>query len=298
MVESDALTADTGVMARAIWSGTISFGMVAIPVKLFSAVSEKNVRFNQIDARNGARVRQQRVNEVTGEEVAYADIVKGYEITKGNYIVVSEDELAAFMPEADHSLDLECFVDLDEIDPIFFDGAYHVAPAQAAKPYALLVQAMEESNKVAIAKFVMRSKQHVAVLRPKDGTLLLSMMVYADELTAAADIEEFEALEKVTVTKKELAMAESLIESLSESFDPASYHDTYRDQVMELIEKKAAGHEIRTDITPAPSADKVVDLMAALEASVKAAKAARVRHPTAVEDDGAVEAKPKRRKTA
>lgn len=289
-------------MARAIWSGTISFGMVAIPVKLFSAVSEKNVRFNQIDARNGARVRQQRVNEVTGEEVSYADIVKGYEVTKGNYIVVSEDELAAFMPEADHSLELECFVDLDEIDPIFFDGAYHVAPVQAAKPYALLVQAMEESNKVAIAKFVMRSKQHVAVLRPKDGTLLLSMMVYADELTAASDIEEFDSLEKVTVTKKELAMAESLIESLSESFDPASYHDTYRDQVMELIEKKAAGHEIRTDITPAPSADKVVDLMAALEASVKAAKAARVRHPTAVDgeapDDDAVEARPKRRKTA
>ena len=277
MVDRRGSAADTGGMARAIWSGTISFGMVAIPVKLFSAVSEKNVRFNQIDARNGARVRQQRINEVTGEEVAYADIVKGYEVTKGNYIVLTEDELAAFLPEADHSLELECFVDLDEIDPIFFDGAYHVAPVQSAKPYALLVRAMEDSNKVAIAKFVMRSKQHVAVLRPKDGTLLLSMMVYADELTAVAEIEEFESLEAVTVTDKELALAASLIESLSEEFDPESYHDTYRDQVMELIEMKAAGHEMRTDITPAPSAEKVVDLMAALEASVRAAKEMRRR---------------------
>ena len=269
-------------MPRAIWSGSISFGLVNIPVKLYSAISEKNVRFNQLDRRNGARVKQQRVNAETGEEVGWDDIVKGYEVSKGNYIIVSDDELASFSPEATHTIDLECFVDLDEIDPIYFDGAYHVAPALAAKPYALLVQAMEASNKVAIAKFVMRSKQYLAALRPKDGTLLLSMMVYADELTGTGEISEFEDVASVKIEKKELAMADQLIASLSEAFDPAMFHDTYREQVLELIDRKAGGEEIVAQVTAPPSADKVIDLMAALEASVKAAKGARTRHPTAL----------------
>ena len=267
-------------MPRAIWSGSISFGLVNIPVKLYSAISEKNVRFNQLDKRNGARVKQQRVNAETGDEVPWDDIVKGYEVTSGNYVLVTDDELAAFAPEATHTIDLECFVDLDEIDPIFFDGAYHVTPAQTPKPYALLVRAMEESNKVAIARFVMRSKERVAVLRAVDGTLLLSMMVYADELNAKDDLAEFEELADVEVTSKELAMAESLIESLSEPFEPEHYHDTYRESVLELIEQKASGAPmIAAAGTKAASAD-VVDLMAALEASVQAAKEARGRHPT------------------
>jgi DNA end-binding protein Ku len=269
-------------MPRAIWSGSISFGLVNIPVKLYSAISEKNVRFNQLDRRNGARVKQHRVNAETGEEVGWEDIVKGYEVSKGNYVLVSEDELMAFAPEANHQIDLECFVDLDEIDPIFFDGAYHVAPAQAAKPYALLVRAMEEANKVAIARFVMRSKQYLAALRPKDGTLLLSMMVYADEINPTQEIGEFDDVASVSVDQRELAMAGQLIESLSEPFEPESYHDTYREQVLELIERKAGGEQIVAETTPAPSADKVIDLMAALEASVQAAKGARGRHPTAL----------------
>ncbi len=270
-------------MPRAIWSGSISFGLVSIPVKLYSAISEKSVRFNQIDGRNGARVRQMRVNAETGEEVPYAEIVKGFEIAKDTYVTVTDEELSAFAPEATHSLDLECFVDLDEIDPIFFDGAYHVAPSTAAKPYALLVRAMEEANKVAIARFVMRSKEHVAVLRPREGTLVLSMMVYADELNAASDIGEFDDVAAVDVDRRELAMAESLIASLSEPFDPESYHDTYRDRVLDLVERKSSGEVIRADVTAAPSADAVVDLMAALEASVRAAKASRSRHPSALE---------------
>lgn len=274
-------------MPRAIWSGSISFGLVNIPVKLYSAISEKTVRFNQLDRRNGARVRQLRVNAETGEEVTWDDIVKGYEITKGNYIQITDDELAAFAPEITHTLDLECFVDLDEIDPIFFDGAYHVAPEKAAKPYALLVRAMEQSNKVAIARFVMRSKQYLAALRPREGTLLLSMMVYADEINPAAEIPELDGLDSVTVDERELAMARQLIDSLTEPFDPELFHDHYREQVLELIDRKAAGERITPDITPAPSADKVVDLMAALEASVAAAKQARSRHPTAAGDEGA-----------
>jgi DNA end-binding protein Ku len=269
-------------MPRAIWSGSISFGLVNIPVKLYSAISEKNVRFNQLDRRNGARVKMVRTNSETGDEVTWDDIVKGFEVSKGNYVLVTDDDLAAFAPEQSHSIDLECFVDLDEIDPIFFDGAYHVAPAKAAKPYALLVQAMEESNKVAIARFVMRSKQYLAALRPKDGTLLLSMMVYADEINAVDEIGEFDDVASVKVDQRELAMAGQLIESLSEPFDPAAFHDTYREQVLELIDRKAGGETIVADTTPPPSADKVIDLMAALEASVQAAKGSRTRHPTAL----------------
>lgn len=291
-------------MPRAIWSGSISFGLVNIPVKLYPAISEKTVRFNQLDRRNGARIRMQRTNAETGEEVAWEDIVKGYEVTKGSYVTVTDDELAAFAPEITHTIDLECFVDLAAIDPIYFDGAYHVAPVKAAKPYALLVSAMEESNKVAVARFVMRSKQHLAALRPKDGTLLLSMMVYADEINATDEIGEFDELDGVKVAAKEVAMAEQLIASLSEPFDPESFHDAYREQVLNLIDRKISGERIVAEITPAPSAEKVVDLMAALEASVAAAKAARERHPTAteeVEKPSATEAPrkaPARRKSA
>jgi DNA end-binding protein Ku len=160
----------------------------------------------------------------------------------------------------------------------------------AAKPYALLVQAMEASNKVAIAKFVMRSKQYLAALRPKDGTLLLSMMVYADELTGTGEISEFEDVASVKIEKKELAMADQLIASLSEAFDPAMFHDTYREQVLELIDRKAGGEQIVAQVTAPPSADKVIDLMAALEASVKAAKGARGRHPTALASVDGVDA--------
>ena len=276
-------------MPRPMWSGSISFGLVSIPVKLYSAVTERPVRFNQVDARNGARIRQKRVNEVTGEEIEYADIAKGYEISKDKYLIVTDDELTALAADATHRLDLECFVDLDEIDPIFYDGAYHVAPSKSAKPYALLVQAMQASNKVAIARFVMRSKEHVAVLRPKDDALVMSMMVYADELNSKDELGEFEELDNVEVSDRELAMAESLIESLSEPFIPENYHDTYRERVMQLIEQKSAGIEITT-AAPAARNDNVVDLMDALQASLVASKAARKRHPTAVpadEEEGA-----------
>lgn len=293
-------------MPRPIWKGSINFGLISIPVKLYSAVTEKSVRFHQLDSRDGARVRQKRVNENTGLEVEYGDIAKGYELSPDNYVLVTEAELAEFTSSATHSLDLECFVDLDEIDPIFFDGAYHVTPAQTPKPYALLVRAMEESNKVAIARFVMRSKERVAVLRAVNGTLVLSMMVYADELNPTNTLAEFDELADVEVTPRELAMAESLIDSLSEAFEPERYHDTYRESVLELIERKASGAPmVAAAGTKAASAD-VVDLMAALEASVQAAKQARGRHPTSehaaaeaaddAADDAAATARPPRKR--
>lgn len=288
-------------MPRAIWSGSISFGLIYIPVKLYSAVTERSVRFNQIDRRNGSRIRQRRVNAETGEDVPVEEIVKGFELTKGNYVLVSEADLATIAPEGNGLMELDCFVDLDEIDPIYFDGAYHVVPEKAAKPYALLVRAMEESRKVAVARFVMRAKQYVAVMRPKDGALLMSMLVYDDEINDVADLDELADLAKVTIDDRELAMAGQLVESLTQDWDPERYHDEYRERVLDLIDQKAAGKELVAELPSGPDPSKVVDLIAALEASVAAAKASRQRHPTSGDADGATEAeavpaKPKRAK--
>jgi DNA end-binding protein Ku len=293
-------------MPRAIWSGSISFGLVNIPVKLFAAVSRKNVSFNQIDSRTGARVRQRRVSSVDGEEVPYEQIVKGYELPSGEYVTVSDQELAALDPEAVRTIDIEEFVDLADIDPVYYDAAYYLVPdATTAKPYKLLATAMEEAQKVGIARFVMRTKQYLAAVRPKDGHLLLSTMVYDDEVVKPDEIGGFDVLDKVEVSSREVDMAEQLIASLAEGFEPAKHRDTYREAVLELIERKAAGATELVTAPAAPSAEKVVDLMAALEASVAAAKAARSRHPTgrnderaavvAAGDEATEEARPKRR---
>jgi len=269
-------------MPRALWNGAISFGLINIPVKLYSAISPRSVRFNQIDTTNNARIRNRKVNAETGDEVDPDDIARGFEVSKGQYVIVSDDELAALQPKASHTIDLEEFVDLGEVDPIYFDGAFHVAPGPGAgKPYALLVQALSEAGKVAVARFVMRSRQHVAIMRPVDGRLLLSMMVYADEINAADGIDEFELLDDVELSDKEVEMAEQLIESLTAEFDPGRFTDTYRAELMGLIEAKAAGAEPALEAPSTVDDDVVVDLMAALERSVADAKKARGRHPSA-----------------
>ena len=285
-------------MPRAIWSGSISFGLVNIPVKLYNAVSRKNVSFNQIDSKTNTRVKMQRVNS-EGEEVPYERIVKGYELSPDHYVLIEPEELDALDPEATHTVDIEAFIDLAEIDPIYYDSAYYVAPVKAAeKPYALLVAAMEEQQKVAIARFVMRTKQYLAALRPKDGKLLISTMVYADEVVPAEEVGEFDGLDDIKVSDKELAMAKQLIDSLSVDFDPNEFRDDYRDKVLELIERKAGGEEIVLE-APAPADEgKVVDLMAALEASVKEARAARARHPASSDDEAADEAEEPKKKPA
>ncbi len=267
-------------MARAIWSGSISFGLVNIPVKLYSAVSRKNVRFNLLDSDSGTRIRQKRVNPDTGLEVPSDRQVKGYELGEGRYVTVTEEELSSLDPKASRTIDLQEFVLQSEIDPVFYDSAYFLAPDPVAKKaYALLVHAMEEADRVGIARFVMRTKQYVAAMRVRDGRLMLSTMVYADELNDAADIDGLEDLEDVELTEAERTMAEQLIDSLSQTFEPDRYEDTYRLRVLDLVERKAAGEEIVMSVE-GPSPDTVVDLMAALEASVAAAKEARSRHPT------------------
>jgi len=269
-------------MARSIWSGTISFGLIAIPVKLFTAVRHQAVSFNQLDDRNMGRIRYQKVSEETGEEVPAAQIVKGFEISKGRYVVIDPDELEPFVPVATKTIELEEFVDLDQIDPVYFEKPYYVAPHLNPKPYVLLARALEASGKVAIARFVMRGRQHTAAIRAEHSRLVMSTLAYADEVVAPDAVEDFTGVDDVEVADREVKMAEMLVESLTAEFDPTKFRDEYRVQVLDLIAKKAAGEEFEL---PAVGAEKpqVVDLMAALEASVEAAKAARARHPTARE---------------
>lgn len=268
-------------MPRAIWSGSISFGLVNIPVKLYTAVSRKNVRFNQLDKSTGTRIKQRRVNPDTGDEVAFDDIVKGYELGEGRYVTVTDDELASLDPAASRTIDLQEFVQQSEIDPVFYDAAYYLVPDPVAKKaYALLVHAMEESDRVGVARFVMRTKQYLAAMRVRDGRLMLSTMVYADELNPPEELDGFEGMDEIELTQAELDMAEQLIDSLAGPFEPEKYEDTHRNQVLDLIERKAAGEEIVV-AADGPSQEKVVDLMAALEASVAAAKESRKRHPSA-----------------
>ena len=278
-------------MPRPVWSGTISFGLVAIPIKMFHAVSKKSIAFNQLDDRSMSRIRLKKVSADTGDDVPDEHIVKGYEVSKGQYVLVDPDELEPFIPAATHSIDLEEFVDLSEIDPVYFDTPYVLAPDKNAKPYVLLARAMESAGKVGIGKFVMRNKQYVAAIRASDGKLLMSTMVFADEVVDTARIDELDAVAGVEVSDREMAMAEALVDSLAAAFEPAKYRDEYREQVLGLIDNKAAGEEFEVPAAVA-AAPKVVDLMAALEASVKAAKDARKRHPSATEAE--VATKPKR----
>lgn len=292
-------------MPRPVWSGTVSFGLVAIPIKLFHAVSKKGVSFNQLDDRTMSRIKLKKVSADTGDEVPDEHIVKGYEVTKGRYVVVDPDELEPFIPSATKSIELEEFVDLNEIDPVYFDSPYIVAPDKTPKPYVLLAQAMERAGKVAIGRFVMRNKQYVAAIRAVDGVLLMSTMVFADEVVSVDAIDDLEILNTVEVSPKEVKMAEALVDSLAADFEPSKYRDQYREQVLDLIERKAGGEEFETPAAVA-AAPQVVDLMAALEASVKAAKEARGRHPAGGPENETVatvksirSAKPKRaRKSA
>ena len=267
-------------MPRPVWSGTISFGLVAIPVKLFNAVKRKSVSFNQLDDRTMSRIRYRKVSDESGEEVPDDHIIKGYEISKGRYVVVDPDELEPFIPAATRTVDLEEFVDLDEIDPVYFDSSFYVAPDSNPKPYALLARAMEEAGKVAIGRMVMRNKQYTAAIRAQDGRLIMSTLAYADEIVPVDSIDELADLDDVEVSKREVQMAEALVESLVGAFEPDKFQDDYRQQVLDLIDKKASGEEFEVP-EQAKEKPKIVDLMAALEASVEAAKSTRSRHPTA-----------------
>ncbi len=274
-------------MARAIWSGSISFGLLNVPVRLYSAVARRSIALREIRDSDSARIKHRRVAEGTDEEVPYENIVKAYEITPGQYVPLSKDEMSALAPEKTRAIEVQDFVDLEEIDPIYFDSPYYLGPADGAeKAYALLAKAMESSGKVAISRFVFRNKEHLAALRATGGVLTLTTMRFADEVVPAAELGDDVVPEKAQkVNKREQEMAEQLIESLSTEFDPAAYRDEYREQLLALIEKKAEGKEIVAAETEEPKATKAPDLMAALEESI-----------AAVKEQG--EAKPKRKPAA
>lgn len=276
-------------MPRAIWSGTISFGLLNVPVKLYSAAARRNIALREIRESDGARIRHRRVAEGTDEEVPYEKIQKAYEITPGRYVPLTKDELAAMAPEKTRAIEVEDFVDLDQIDPIYFDSPYYLGPAEGAeKAYALLNRSMASAGKVAIARFVFRNKEHLAAIRPNGPALTLTTMRFADEVVPVEELGDALPEKTPKVAKREVEMAEQLIDSLSSEFDPERYRDEYREQLLGLIERKAEGEDVLD--TPAPEereATKAPDLMAALEESIAAARA-----------KGKGKAKPKAKETA
>ncbi|HEX5763480.1 MAG TPA: Ku protein [Solirubrobacterales bacterium] len=264
-------------MARAIWSGTISFGLLNVPVKLYSAVARRGISLRELRESDGARIRHRRVAEGTHEEVPYESIVKAYEIAPDRYVPLTKDEMAAIAPEKTRAIEVQDFVDLEEIDPIYFDSPYYLGPAEGAeKAYSLLAQAMEESGKVAVARFVFRNKEHLAALRPGGGVLTLTTMRFADEVVPPSELDDVLPSEQPKIGKREVEMAEQLIESLTRDFDPGQYRDEYREQLLSLIERKAEGE----DVLSAPAAEEpeptaAPDLMAALEQSIAAVQGKR-----------------------
>lgn len=260
-------------MARSIWSGAISFGLVNIPVKLYSAVSRKTVRFHQLDGRTGNRIQQKRVNPQTGEEVPYEQLVKGYELSPDRYVVVTPEELESVEPKKTRMIEIEDFVELDQIDPIYYDHPYYLAPGPgAAKAYTLLLEALRATERVGIARVVIRSKEALVAIRPHEQDVLtMETLLFGDEVVSPDALDELEGAAEAEAGKREVDMARQLIDSLAADFDPDRYRDSYRERVLELIERKAEGQDIAIE-PAAEEAEPVPDLMAALEASIAQSK--------------------------
>jgi DNA end-binding protein Ku len=260
-------------MARAIWSGTISFGLLNVPVRMYSAVARRSIALREIRESDSARIKHRRVAEGTDEEVPYENIVKAYELSPGQYVPLGKDEMAALAPEKTRAIDVQDFVDIEEIDPMYFDSPYYLGPADGAeKAYSLLASAMESSGKAAIARFVFRNKEHLSAIRASDGVLTLTTMRFHDEVVPPSELDDSLPDKAPKVAKREREMAEQLIDSLSTKFNPNDYRDEYREQLLALIEQKAEGKEIVAPEAEAPKATKAPDLMAALEESIAAVK--------------------------
>ncbi|MHB8295991.1 MAG: non-homologous end joining protein Ku [Acidimicrobiales bacterium] len=263
------------IAPRAIWSGSIGFGLVSIPVKLVPGVRKQDIHFHMLHGRDGSRIRQRRVCAAEGEEVPGDEIVKGYEVSPGHYVVVDPDELAELAPEATHSIDIEDFVSLEDIDPVYYDSTYYLLPDKAgAKAYRLLRETMAAEDRVGIARVVLRTKQYLCAVRPQEQALVLSTMNFADEVISPAEMVRG-IISGPQPAERELGMARQLVAALATKFDPDRYHDTYRESLLELIERKAGGEElVASAVEPRPAA--VVDLMAALEASLKGAESRKL----------------------
>jgi DNA end-binding protein Ku len=251
-------------MARPVWTGSITFGLVAVPVRVYVATEKKDVRFHELQKGTGRRVRHRRVAEGSDKEVDRSEMVKGYEFEKGRYVELTPEELEAVQPEQSKAIEVDDFVDLDEIDPIFYERTYYIAPdgqRGGGKAYTLLRKALEKKDKIAIGHFVMRSKQYLAAIRPYDGILVLDTMFYPDEIRSHSDVKPSDA----KVTDREMQMATQLIDALTTEWEPKRYKDTHRERVLQLIRQKAKGKDIVAEPEVSPEVPK--DLMAALQAS-------------------------------
>jgi DNA end-binding protein Ku len=268
-------------MARAIWSGSISFGLLNVPVKLYSAVARRSIGLREIRESDGARIRHRRVAEGTDEEVPYEKIIKAFEISKDQYVQLAKEELEALAPEKTRAIEVQDFVDLEEIDPIYFDSPYYLGPADGAeRAYSLLARAMADSGKIAVARFVFRNKEHLAAIRPSDGVLTLTTMRFADEVVPPSELDDVLPDKQPKVDKREIEMAGQLIDSLTRSFDPGIYRDEYREQLLALIERKAEGKDVLAAPEAAePEPTKAPDLMAALEQSIAEVQSKRDGKP-------------------
>ncbi len=278
---------------RAIWKGAISFGLVTIPVKLYSATEEKDVAFHQVRRTDGSRIKYKRVAAADGEEVAYGDIAKGYELPSGEMVILTDDDLADLPLTSSRVVDVLSFVPLEQVDPIYFAKSYYIEPEKTGtKPYVLLRDALEESGKVAIVKVALRNREALATLRVRDGVFVLETMLWPDEIrTPSFDFLD----EKVEVRPQELAMAASLIDTLTGDFDPAAYTDSYREALQAVIDAKIEGREVVQPESAQPTSGTVVDLMAALRASVDAAKKAQ---SAGTSESTATEKKPAKKSVA
>jgi DNA end-binding protein Ku len=260
-------------MPRPVWTGSISFGLVNVPVKAYTAVRDHDVHFHQLDKKSGSRIRYKKVAEDSGKEVDKDDIVMGFEVRNGRYVTFDDKEIDALRPESTRAIDVTDFVSLDEIDPIYYENTYWLAPdgENAKKAYQLLLAALEDEQRVGIGTVVLRDKQHLAAIRPLDGALAMSTMRFADEVLPRSEIEDLPRRGKPD--PKALAMAKQVVEGLAGEWDPKRYHDTYTEALRKRISRKQSGKEV-VEATEEPKA-RVLDLMAALEASVDAAKKGR-----------------------
>ena len=260
-------------MPRAIWSGTISFGLLNVPVKLYSAVSRKQVSFRELRQSDGSRIRHKRVAESDGKEVDYEDIVKGYEIGPEQYVVMTRDELEELDPKKTRAIEIQDFVDIEAIDPIYFDHPYYLGPDKGSeRAYALLAKAMAERGKVAIARFVLRNREHLSAIRSDGKVLAMATMRFADEVVKADELDGVIPDDVEEPQKREIEMAGALIDQLTSDFEPDRYRDEYREELLELIESKARGEKIVESVSEEPKPTKAPDLMAALEESLAAVK--------------------------
>lgn len=259
-------------MARAIWTGSLSFGLVNVPVGLFSATQEHEVRFHQFESGTTSRIRHKRVNEDTGDEVDYDDIVKGAEVGEDEYVMLTQEELASVEPGRSRTIDISDFVEASEIDPVYYQRSYYLAPSEesATKAYALLAGAMEKAGRIGVATFVMRGKQYLAAVRPKDGVLVLETMYFADEVRDPKKTLD-NLPQRVASRGKDLDTAVQLIETLTASWDPENYRDTYTERVEKLVDAKKKDRVVVTE-SDEESREKVTDLLEALQASLKQGK--------------------------